>query len=265
MNWVFILGGSSGFGLASAKLFAEKGYNIFIVHHDRKSKLKEVENEFENIRRSGVSFININTNAITSEGQSIILEKLKTCINSGNKIEVFLHSIAYGNINAIINLTSEYSSDTTLTEDNYLHTINAMGVSFITWSKLLLEKGFFADTARIIGITSEGSQKVIEGYSAVGAAKSVLESGCRYLAVELAPFGITTNLINAGITDTPALKALTSYENIIKLTEKKNPFKRLTVPSDVAKFIYLLTREEASWVNGEVIRVDGGEQINTMI
>ncbi len=263
MNWVFILGGSSGFGLASAKLFAKKRYNIFIVHHDRKSRLKEVEIEFDKIRKTGVSFISINTNAITNDGQSLILKELKNHFNSTDKIDVFLHSIAYGNINPIINFKEDSTQINTLSEENYLHTINAMGVSFFTWSKLLFDNGFFCHGSRIIGLTSEGSKKVMSGYSAVGAAKSVLESGCRYLAVELAPFGITTNLINAGVTDTPGLRAIPSYENIIKIAKEKNPFKRITKPDDVAKVIYLLSRKEASWINGEIIRVDGGEQINS--
>ena len=42
----------------------------------------------------------------------------------------------------------------------------------------------------------------------------------------------------------------------------RNPGRRLTLPSDVANVIYLLSRDEAAWINGEVIRVDGGEHIS---
>ena len=49
-NWLFVIGGSSGFGLASAKLFAEKGYNIFIVHRDRKVSFDKIEENFKIIR-----------------------------------------------------------------------------------------------------------------------------------------------------------------------------------------------------------------------
>ena len=92
-------------------------------------------------------------------------------------------------------------------------------------------------------------------------AKGVLEASCRYLAVELAPFGIRTNLINAGITRTNALMALPDAEATLSYTKKRNPFKRLTTPKDVAKVVCLLAGDETAWINGEIIRVDGGEQI----
>jgi enoyl-[acyl-carrier protein] reductase I len=261
MKWVFILGGSSGFGLATAKLFAEKGYNIFIVHRDRKAALKEVENDFEDIRKKDVLLVSVNTNALIKDGRILILEKLKETLGANDKIDVFLHSIADGNIKQIVKSYENLSEKESLTEEDYQHTVNAMGISFITWSKLLFENNFFSKQARIIGITSEGSQKVISGYSAVGAAKSVLESACRYLAIELAQFGITTNLINAGVTDTAALRAIPNYEKILAHSKLRNPFNRLTCPEDVAKVIYLLSSEYASWINGEIIRVDGGEQL----
>jgi enoyl-[acyl-carrier protein] reductase I len=261
MKWVFILGGSSGFGLASAKLFAEKGCNIFIVHRDNKSKMAEIEKSFQLIRDKGIDLVSLNINANTREGQGQIISKVKESLKNSGKISVFLHSIADGNINPLIALKSKKTHEGTLSEEDLGHTIFGMGSNFILWSRMLHENGFFDNPARIIGITSEGSHKVIPGYAAVGAAKSVLESGCRYLASALAPFGITTNLINAGITDTPALRAIPSYQKIINSAIKRNPFKRLTTPEDVAKVIFLLSVEEANWINGEIIRVDGGEQI----
>ncbi|MEI6852201.1 MAG: SDR family oxidoreductase [Bacteroidota bacterium] len=261
MKWVFILGGSSGFGLASARLFADKGYNLFIVHRDRKGNMPEIERSFQLMREKGISVVNINTNVNTADGQEQIIAKLKETLKETEKICVFLHSLADGNINPLIGSLSKNSFFTLLSEDDITHTIHAMGSSFLLWSRLLHDHGFFHNPARIIGITSEGSHKVIPGYAAVAAAKSVLESGCRYLASELAPFGITTNLINAGITETPALKAIPSSQKIIETAIRRNPFKRLTLPEDVAKVICLLATDEAGWINGEIIRVDGGEQL----
>lgn len=260
MKWVFILGGSSGFGLASAKKFAEHGYNIFIVHRDRKIAFDKIEKNFKAIREKGVLLESININATTKDGQVQILKKLNETLKESAKIKVFLHCIADGNIKPIIS-TNEQDPSNTLSEEDFERTIYAMGTSFIIWSKLLFENKLLAEKSRIIGITSEGSQKIMPGYAAVAAAKSVLESGCKYLAAELAQYGITTNLINAGVTLTPALLAIPSFKNIIEHTKQRNPNKRITCPDDVAKVIYLLSTEEADWINGEIIRVDGGEQL----
>lgn len=263
MKWAFILGGSSGFGLATAQLLSRKGYDLFILHRDRKANLSSVESSFHEIQTNGNRVVSMNINANDYLNRPKIIEKIRETIGNGTGIHLFLHSIADGNVKPIVSPQNATNPENSLSTEDFEHTIQAMGISFFTWSKLLFDNHLFAKSARIIGITSEGSHKVLKGYAAVAASKSVLESVCRYLAVELAPFGITTNLINAGITETPALKAIPGYEKILEQAKSKNPFKRLTHTYDVANAIYLLSTDEASWINGEIIRVDGGEQIVT--
>ena len=255
--WALILGGSSGFGLATAKLLASKGFNIFIVHRDLKTNQNEIDRHFDEIRSNGVQVEGINKNAISEEGQSEISDLLIQTLGNKGKIKMLLHSLADGNLGEILTEGEGEGAG----ELEFDHTINAMGVSFVTWSKLLHRSNLFSDGARIIGITSEGGHKVLPGYSAVSAAKSVLESTCRSMAVEFAKFDITVNLVNAGITDSPALRAMDNHESLLKKAKERNPFNRLTLPEDVANVIYLLSRPEAKWINGEIIRVDGGEQI----
>jgi NAD(P)-dependent dehydrogenase (short-subunit alcohol dehydrogenase family) len=50
-------------------------------------------------------------------------------------------------------------------------------------------------------------------------------------------------------------------EQLAKFAQKRNPFNRLTMPSDVANVVYLLCTKEAAWINGTVIKVDGGESL----
>lgn len=262
--WVVILGGSSGFGLASARVLASRNYNIFILHRDRKSSLPQVTNEFENIRNNNIEVQSLNMNAVLPENKQIILDKIKECLGTDGKIKVFLHSIADGNI-GYLHKNNKPGRDSIfckeLTEESFQYTINSMGTSFISWSKSFLENNLFAAKARIIGLTSEGTGKVLKYYAAVAASKAVLESACKYLAVEYAPFGITTNLINAGITDTAALRVFPNHDEFIHFASTRNPSGRLTQPEDIANVVYLLSTDEASWINGAVIRVDGGEQI----
>ena len=79
------------------------------------------------------------------------------------------------------------------------------------------------------------------------------------MAIELSKYGLKTNLIQAGITETPSLKRIPGSEKLFTMAKERNPMGRLTTPIDVANVIYLLCSDEASWINGSLIHVDGGE------
>ena len=67
-------------------------------------------------------------------------------------------------------------------------------------------------------------------------------------------------MIQPGVTDTPSLRLIPGSDHLKQGALLRNPFHRLTRPEDVANVIYLLCRDEAAWINGAVIRVDGGEK-----
>ena len=98
-------------------------------------------------------------------------------------------------------------------------------------------------------------------YAAVGAAKSALEAISRYLASEFAKHKITVNLLSPGVAITPALRPFVNKEQLIQTALNKNPSGRLTLPEDVAKAVYVISQPESSWITGEIIKVDGGEQL----
>ncbi len=148
-----------------------------------------------------------------------------------------------------------------LDEEDFALTIAAMGTSLLVWARALLDCHLFASDARIIGLTSEGSQVAWRGYAAVAAAKAVLESLVRAMALELAPYGIRTNAVQAGIADTPASRKIPGIDALQAQAALRNPFGRLTRPEDVADVVYLLATDEAAWINGAVIRADGGEHV----
>ena len=167
-------------------------------------------------------------------------------------------------IDSMVSLTSlpDYPQRSMIDDDDILRTVHAMGTSLLGWTQQLHERGLFAADARVFGLTSEGNSVAWRGYAAVAAAKVALESVARSIAVEFAPFGVRANVIQAGITDTPALRAIPGNAHLKAQARARNPFGRLTTPHDVANTIYLLARDEAAWINGEVIRVDGGEHIS---
>ncbi|MGB5263965.1 MAG: SDR family oxidoreductase, partial [Lutimonas sp.] len=96
----------------------------------------------------------------------------------------------------------------------------------------------------------------------VSAAKAALEAISRNIALEFAPFGLRSNCIQAGVTDTASFRMIPNSKAIKEYTLKRNPFKRLTTPEDVADAVYLLCKVEAAWINGAIIPVNGGEHIS---
>ena len=96
-------------------------------------------------------------------------------------------------------------------------------------------------------------------HGAVSAPKAALESHTRQLA--LGARGVLVNCINAGVTDTPALRAIPGNEIMIEMTLRRSPQHRLTTTEDVAATIVALSQPEIKFISGSVIFVDGGESI----
>jgi len=195
--------------------------------------------------------------ALLSRAVGVDAERLRAAID-----ELFA-----GGADALQSLASApvYPSRSYIDEDDLSRTIHAMGTSLLGWTQSLLRRGLFAEDARVLGLSSEGNEVAWKGYSAVAAAKVALESIARSMAVELAPYGIRSNVVQAGIAETPALEAIPGSDHLKAQARGRNPFGRLTTPRDVANAIYLLCTDDAAWINGEVIRVDGGEHVSGAI
>lgn len=112
------------------------------------------------------------------------------------------------------------------------------------------------DGGRIIAVSSTGARRVVPRYLGPGLAKAALENLVRYLAVEFAPIGITVNAVSTAKLD----KGHPAEVNgeMTRLLAERTPGGRLTRPEDVAGVVALLCRSEASWIQGQVITVDGG-------
>lgn len=243
-------------GLGTAKKMAETGMNVCIIHRDRKEDLPKIHEEFERFRESGISLISFNTDALKEDTRNEILEALQQTLGNQGKIRVLVHSIAKGNLKPM------QSNDSDVLNNSDFHiTIDAMAISLYDWTRALIDRKMFTDSARVVSFTSEGNVKAWPYYAAVSAAKATLEAITRNMAVEFAQLGITTNCIQSGAVDTPALRAIPGSDKYAAISLKKNPFKRLTTPEDIGNVVYLLCKDEAAWINGAIIKADGGESL----
>ncbi len=182
-----------------------------------------------------------------------------SAVGGRNFIKVFLHSVAFGSLKALV----ANSQDDELTQTHLDMTLDVMGNNLVYWVQEVFRRKMFGRGSRIFAMTSAGGHSVIPQYGAVSAAKAVLESHIRQLAFELMPHGITANAIQAGVTLTAGSSKIPGIDRLAEFAKLRNPAGRLTAPEDVAAAIVALSDEGTYWMTGNVIRVDGGEDIVT--
>jgi NAD(P)-dependent dehydrogenase (short-subunit alcohol dehydrogenase family) len=304
-HWALILGGSSGFGLATAKKLARHGMAVCVVHRDRRGAMARINEAFAQIEAHNHGFLALNTDALSKEDRQRALDTLTERMAPEGKVRLLMHSIALGNLKplapilpddrvraslgalaarlgldpealedavrgsfeagalALHSLVRPSHPERELEDEDFEQTIYAMGTSLASWVQDLHVRRLFASDARVLGMTSEGNEVAWRGYGAVSAAKVAMEAVCRSIALEYAPHGIRANVIQAGVTDTPALRAIPGSAQMKAAGALRNPMRRLTQPEDVADFVALMCTDEAAWVNGAILRVDGGEHIGS--
>jgi NAD(P)-dependent dehydrogenase (short-subunit alcohol dehydrogenase family) len=260
--WALIVGSSSGFGEATSLELARAGLNLFGVHFDRRSSLEHVNEVIEGIKAVGRDVLFFNINAADTQKRTEALDQMQEhWKRKGGEhfVKVFLHSIAFGSLKPY--LDSDGGEE--LTQQQMEMTVDVMGNNLVYWVQDLFHRKMIGPGSRVYSMTSAGGHSVIPNYGAVSAAKAVLESHIRQLAFELMPHGITANAIQAGITITPGSSKIPGIEKLAEFAKLRNPSGRLTTPQDVASAIAALMDDRTHWITGNVIRVDGGEDIVT--
>ncbi len=259
-GWALTLGASSGFGEAVSLALARAGLNVFGVHLDRKATLANAERIVGQIRGLGREAVFFNVNAADEEKRAEVagqMQKLLEERGEAGTLRVLLHSLAFGTLKLYI---TEPMKDA-VTQAQMDMTLDVMAHSLVYWTQEVVGRGLMGPGGRVYAMTSSGGTRVLPHYGPVSAAKAALESHIRQLAAELAPRGIAANAIRAGVTDTPALQKIPGHEAIIEQAKRRNPSGRMTTPEDVARAIVVLSHPDAYWITGNVIGVDGGEDI----
>lgn len=254
-----ILGASSGFGAAAALECARHGIHVIGVHLDRGATLAACTALQDEIRSHGVRAHFFNVNAADAAQRAGVIDAVAALFaeQPGSTVRIVMHSLAFGSLKPFVAAEAKDQ----LTQAQVEMTMNVMANSLVYWTQDIVGRGMMASGGRIYAMTSSGSHRVLPMYGAVSAAKAALESYCRQLAFELGGRGITVNAVRAGVTVTPALSKIPGNDRLIEHARARNPLGRLTSPGDVARALVLLARDEAGWINGSVIALDGGEDI----
>ena len=251
-EYALILGVSSGIGAACAKEFAKAGISVIGLY------MRKPKNQIEELNNDILAY-NVDSRLIKMNACNY--DQMETLLSSEEfnniKIKVFIHSLAFGSMKPFIH----NESSKRLNKKNIDMTLDVMSNSLVYWTQSLNENNLFIDGSQIISMTSAGARRQWISYGAVSMSKAALESATRQLAVELSTKKIAVNAIQAGVTDTPALRKIPGNDDMIKKVTEINPSKRLTTPEDVAKVAAMIGSSYDTWMTGNTIRVDGGEDI----
>ena len=232
---VFVTGGSRGIGKAIALRFAGLGASRVAIGYLRSDKAAEAT--AAELRELGAEPVlvrgNVSSDRVLAEAAAL------------GPLDVLVHNAATGVIRPALE-TEDKHWDWTMTAN----TRALLALTRVSAPQML-------PGASIIGISSLGSQRVLENYSLVGTSKAALETLIRYLAVELAPVGIRANAVSGGVVDTGALDHFPNKEDMLGFG-KDNPAGRLVSAEDIAAAVTFLCSPEAEMIRGQTIVVDGG-------
>jgi len=259
-KWALVLGASSGFGEAASLALARAGRNVFGIHLDRRATLPNVERITGELDSAGAraEFFNVNA-ADAAKRAEVIAAMARTLEEEQNPgaVDVLLHSLAFGTLKPFL---AAGAADRIVPAQMEM-TLDVMAHSLVWWVQDVLAAGLMGEGAHVFAMTSAGGHRIWHSYGAVSAAKAALESHCRQLAVELVKRKIAVNAIRAGVTDTPALRKIPGNEKMIERCLAVHPAGRLTTPEDIAKVIVAVARPETVWMTGNVLGVDGTEDV----
>ncbi len=242
-----ITGATKGIGKACAYRFAKEGINIAFTYNSNEESAKEIANDLE--KQFGVKARYYPYNILEPEtAKELFLEIDKDF----DRVDYFIsNAMIYGR--AVIGGYNKFMKLKPRGLNNiYTATVDA----FVTGSQQAAKR--MTNGGAIVSLSSTGNLVYIENYAGHGTNKAAVEAMVRYAATELGEQGIRVNAVSGGPIETDALRAFTNYEEVAAKTAELSPLNRMGQPEDLAGACYFLCNDEASWITGTTLIVDGG-------
>lgn len=237
-----ITGGGSGLGLAIAKQFVERGINVVIVGRNAQRLAEASELLGDRAAFEVCDLADLNT----------IPALIDTIEENNRRIDILVNNAGIHLKKPLIDVTDEDYQQVILTNQKSVFSISR------EVAKHMIDQG----DGVILNISSMASQYGIPNVIAYTAAKSAIEGMTRAMAVELSPIGIRVNCIAPGFIYTDmSSKALNDDPERKAKVIGRTPLGKLGKPKDVANAAYFLCSDEAGYITGAVLPVDGGNSI----
>lgn len=237
---VIITGASKGIGAATAILFAEKGWNVVICYNE----------SYESAR--------LLTRSLSDRGFSVMPFKVNVTNKAETELLIKEVVYTYGSVDAIVNNAGiSHIGLITETDDydaNKIFDVNLKGV--YNCCRAVTPTMVNQKSGKIVNITSMWGEVGASCEVAYSAAKAGVIGLTKALAKELAPSGITVNAVSPGIIET-SMNAHLSVEELAAFVEEI-PLGRMGDTYEIAQAIYFLASENADYITGQVLSVNGG-------
>ncbi|MCE5189669.1 MAG: 3-oxoacyl-ACP reductase FabG [Eubacteriales bacterium] len=241
---VLVTGSSRGIGAGVARRFAREGHRVAIHYREREDDARAVADD---LKREGCSVMLV-------QGDLTVPSEAAGVARAVREVFGFIDVLVN---NAGIALPTQLVTDTTLADWNRVLETNVTGMFLITNSVLAemisQKRGAIVNISSMWGVTG-GSCEV-----AYSASKAAVIGYTKALAKEVAPSGIRVNCVAPGFVLTDMTRAFTA-EVIAGICEE-TPLLRAGLPEDIAAAVQFLASEEASFITGQVLSVDGGRCI----
>ncbi|MGB0932581.1 MAG: SDR family NAD(P)-dependent oxidoreductase [Chitinophagales bacterium] len=240
---IIITGAASGIGKATALFFAEKGANVVVsdIHVENGNKVVAT------IEAMGGNAIFVKTNvADNSEVEALIQE----CVHHFGGLGMMINNAGIGG-------DLKFFEQITDKDWNQIIAINQTGVFYCMRAALKVmkaqRKGVIINTSSVAGLGSAARM------GAYAASKHAVIGMTKTAAVEYAKYGIRVNAICPTVIKTPMGDSYASSDpKITEMIKHTIPMKRFGEAEEVAKTIGWLCSEDASFITGHAIRIDGG-------
>jgi len=234
-----VTGSSRGIGSAIAQRLSDDGATIVVNYAGRSDKAAEVVAQIE---AKGGSAIALQADVSkTADIQRLFDQTLEKF----GKVDILVNNAG----------TNFYKLITDVTEEDFdkIFAINVKGTYFACQQAAKR----MADGGRIINLSSSTTAIMMATYSAYVATKGAVEQITRVLAKELGGRGITVNVVSPGPTDTELFMTGKTEEQLNRFAQMA-ALGRLGEVQDIADVVAFLVSEDARWITGQNIRVNGG-------
>lgn len=239
MKVALVTGGSRGIGRAICLKLASMGYHVIINYVSNDAAAESTLKEIENAGGTG------ETMKFDVADQAKSLECITAWQDShpGEYVELLVNNAGIRRDSLLL----------WLEKDEWYNVIGTNLNGFYNVTRPLLQPMVVKRHGRIINVASLSGLKGLPGQTNYSAAKGGLIAATRALAQEVAPRGITVNAVAPGFIETEMVEGLDEAS-----LKKDIPAKRFGKPEEVASLVAFLSGDEASYITGQVISINGG-------